>query len=764
MRAKTGWVALWLVAAMYASGQSLRQQAYAWKNVQIVGGGFVDGIVFAPKTPGLRYARTDIGGAYRWDESAQRWRALMDWVPDTDWNLMGVASIAVDPSDENRVYLACGMYTGPDAPNAALLRSADRGRSFQRTALPFPLGGNEDGRGNGESLAVDPHDGRILYLGTPGDGLWRSLDRGRHWTRVASFSRAVFSRSMESMQAAPAGTHAQGRAFGIAFVAFGPMAARSQQTVSTPAIYVGVSRRGAPNLLVSHDGGATWNAIPGEPTDDRPTRAALARDGFLYVAYGSAPGPSHMRNGALWKFDIRSGAWTQITPERPVAGSKEFGYAAVTVDARYPQTVMVSSFGRPASEGGDDIFRSTDGGATWRPIFTGRGGGVFDYRLAPYVQRTPIHWLFDVEIDPTNSNHAVFTTGYGGWETFDLGDSDRGLPTHWSILAKGIEETVALTLDSPPRGAHLISGIGDYGGFVHWNLDQPAPEGSSAPPRLGNTTSVASASLQPAVVVRVGVAAGHADGANLGYSLDSGRTWAPTPASPAPDSRAGSVAVSADGAVWIWTPEGERPFVTGDRGATWMPVRGLPRGTRTVADPAAAHVFYAVSLQTRTLYTSLDSGRSFTGQPFVLPGEVSSSRAMHGFDHRSGANRLYLAPGRRGALWLTTTDGLFRASVRAPHSGAVVFARLPQVERVRAFGFGKAAPHGLSPTLYLAGTVAGRDGIFRSTDAARTWTRINDSKHQWGLILQITGDPRLFGRVYVGTHGRGILYGDPARP
>ncbi|HUA97039.1 MAG TPA: xyloglucanase, partial [Terracidiphilus sp.] len=735
-----------------AVAQTPSQAAYTWKNVQIVGGGFVDGIVFDPTVPGLRYARTDIGGAYRWDESAHRWQPLLDWVPYKDRNLMGVASIAIDPSDPNRVYLACGTYTNADAPNGAILRSTDQGRTFARTDVPFKFGANEDGRGNGERLAVDPRDGRILYLGTRHDGLWRSRDRGVTWVRVASFPD-VAEPAPPRPKSFPGETPEQRwknmpvRGDGIVFIHFDPTAAPQSPASATQTIYVGVSLINRPNLFVTHDGGATWSPIPGEPSQYRPTRAALAADGFLYVAYGTAPGPSRMTNGALWKLDTHTGQWTDITPDRPVAGSRQFGYAAVAVDPHHPRTLIASTFGRP---GGDGLFRSTDGGATWRSLFGGPRGGLFDYSLAPYVKATPIHWLFDIEIDPTNPNHAVFTTGYGGWETHDLADADRGLPTHWSILAEGIEETVALALDSPAQGAHLISAIGDYGGFVHWRLGEPAAAGSSAPPRMANTTDVVSAASRPSVIVRVGIDAVHGAADDLGYSLDQGRTWTPAPSEPAPHSRSGSIAVSANGAVWLWTPQGEGTYRTTDRGASWSAVEGLPHGLRVDADPIDPRVFYAVSLGAGRLYRSSDAGAMFTSEPLTLSGDPPGDLLHAQGDPRGGENRLYATPGRSGDLWLPTADGLYHLSKPLAEGESPVqtaaLARLPGVTAIQAFGFGKAAPHANYPALYLAGTVDGQPGVFRSIDEGKTWARINDDRHQWGLILQIAGDPRVYGR------------------
>jgi xyloglucan-specific exo-beta-1,4-glucanase len=57
--------------------------------------------------------------------------------------------------------------------------------------------------------------------------------------------------------------------------------------------------------------------------------------------------------------------------------------------------------------------------------------------------------------------------------------------------------------------------------------------------------------------------------------------------------------------------------------------------------------------------------------------------------------------------------------------------------------------------------VRGVRGIFRSDDKGRTWTRVNDDDHQYAWTgAAITGDPRVYGRVYVATNGRGVIVGD----
>jgi hypothetical protein len=482
----------------------------------------------------------------------------------------------------------------------------------------------------------------------------------------------------------------------------------------------------------------------------------------MYITYGNTPGPSRMTNGGVWKLDTRKGVWNEITPDKPDPQKRAFGYAAVSADAQNPNTLIVSSYHRYDVDNGEDIFRSLDGGATWHQVF--KDGGTYDYSLAPYVKATGIHWLFDIEIDPFNSDHAIFTTGYGSYETFDLTDMDSNAPTKWQVMSTGIEETVALDLLSPPKGAHLISAVGDYCGFVHWDLDKPSPEGHLDNPRFGNTTSLAYAEDDPDMIVRVGNVSHHKPGLPIGYSLDGGRTWQPTATTPNQECKLGTVAVSSDGKAWIWSPDpvysfGRAPqlspiWLTVDRGSTWTQCQGIPQNTRVVADRVNPNTFYGMDLFGGKLFFSMDGGQHFTEGPLELG--VALPRLGNRGDNRGGQDRLYAAPNREGDLWIAAFDGLYRCTDTGKS-----LVKIDGIQEVHAFGFGKAAPESDYSVLYLVGVNRGVRGVYRSNDTGRTWVRINDDQHQWGLVLQITGDPRIYGRVYVGTHGRGILYGNP---
>lgn len=583
-------------------------------------------------------------------------------------------------------------------------------------------------------------------MGTHKTGLWRSTNRGLTWSKVESFP------DVGNAQSNPDPDAWGKQDPGIVMVVFDPSDGIKGRPTKT--IYVAASLMGRDNLFVSNDAGMTWSSVKNQPVQYRPTHMVLASDGNLYLTYGDNPGPFPMTNGGVWKFNTKLGRWTEITPDKPAPEKNiKFGNAAVSVDAHHPQNLIVSSYYRPGRSGGDDIFRSTDGGKRWKPIF--KSGSTFDYSLAPYVANTPLHWFFDKEIDPADPAHAMFTTGYGGWETFNLTDIDAGRPVRWSIMARGIEETVPLALLSPPKGVQLFTAVGDYCGFAHKDLDKPQPEGCFLNPHFGNTNDIACAEKNPDVIVRVGKASSHIPGAHIGYSLDGGKTWQPPVSVPDKESKLGFIAVSSDGASWIWTPDRSASYVTHDKGATWNLIRSLPENIRVIADRVNSNKCYARDLFSGKFFISQDRGDSFIEQSLNLPGGYPKSRNNRG-DDRGGQDRVYATPGYEGDLWIAAFDGLYHST-----NTGKVFERINGVQEMHGFGFGKAAPHSKYPALYMVGTINGQRGIFRSDDAAENWVRINDDQHQWGLILHVTGDPKKYGRVYVGTHGRGTVYGDP---
>ncbi|MFG2100759.1 cellulose binding domain-containing protein [Micromonospora echinaurantiaca] len=734
-----------------AAGSAPAAEAYGWKNVRIDGGGFVPGIVFNPTEKNLIYARTDIGGLYRWEQGSQSWTPLLDWVGADRWGWNGVVSVATDPVQTNRVYAAVGMYTNDwDPNNGAILRSADKGATWQVTELPFKNGGNMPGRGMGERLAVDPNRNSTLYYAAEGgNGLWRSTDFGATWARVANFPNVGNYRADPSD---PNGYNGQNQ--GLTWVAFDKSTGTAG--TATQTVYVGVADKENP-VYRSTDGGASWERIPGQPTGYLAHKGVVDPvGGFLYIATSDTGGPYDGGKGDVWKFDRATGEWTRISPVPSDSADAYFGYSGLTVDRQRPNTLMVAT---QISWWPDAIFwRSTDGGATWSRIweFSSYPNRTRRYTIdvssvpwltfgsnpAPPEETPKLGWMNEsVEIDPHDSNRFLYGTGATIYGSTDLTRWDTGGQVTIRPMVQGLEETAVLDLVSPPSGAPLLSALGDIGGFRHTDL-AAVPPMMFTQPTFTSTTSLDYAETKPAVLVRAGnfTDADRPNDSHVAFSTDGGANWFQG-TEPAGINSGGTVAAAADGSRFVWAPgDAGQPVVhTVGFGTSWTASTGIPANATIESDRVDPNRFYGFS--GGRLYVSTDGGASFTATAATgLPGTV----------------KVKALPGRAGELWLAGEGGLWRST----DAGASV-TRLGSVSTAGNVGFGKAAPGRTYPAVYLVGTVDGQHGVFGSDDTGASWVRINDDQHQYGNAGEaLTGDPRVYGRVYLGTNGRGILVAD----
>ncbi|MFJ8591292.1 cellulose binding domain-containing protein [Streptomyces sp. NPDC093598] len=727
----------------------LAADTYTWKNARIDGGGFVPGIVFNRSEKNLAYARTDIGGAYRWQESSKTWTPLLDSVGWDDWGHTGVVAIASDSVDPNRVYAAVGTYTNSwDPKNGAVMRSSDRGASWQKTNLPFKLGGNMPGRGMGERLAVDPNRNSVLYLGAPsGKGLWRSTDSGVTWSQVTNFP------NVGNYVADPSDTSGYSSDNqGIVWVTFDESTGTSGNATKT--IYVGVADK-ANAVYRSTDAGATWQRLAGQPTGYLAHKGVLdAKNGYLYLAYSDKGGPYDGGKGQLWRYATGTGAWTNISP---VAEADTFyGFSGLTVDRQKPGTVMATAYSAwwPDTQ----IFRSTDSGATWTKAWdytsypNRENRYTMDVSSSPWLtwganpqppEQTPkLGWMTEaLEIDPFDSNRMMYGTGATIYGTENLGNWDSGGKFTVKPMVRGLEETAVNDLASPPSGAPLLSALGDIGGFRHTDLTK-VPSMMFTQPNFTTTTSLDFAESKPDTVVRVG----HLDsGPHIAFSTDNGANWF-AGTDPSGVSGGGTVASAADGGRFVWSPEGAGVHHTTGFGTSWQASGGIPAGAIVESDRVDPKTFYG--FKSGRFYVSTDGGATFKESPATgLPSGDSV--------------RFKALPGGKGDVWLAggATDGAY--GLWHSTDGGATFTKLSNVEQADIVGFGKAAPGASYQTLYTSAKIGGVRGIFRSTDKGARWTRINDDAHQWGWTgAAITGDPRVYGRVYVSTNGRGVLYGD----
>ncbi|MFL6630986.1 MAG: dockerin [Massilia sp.] len=733
--------------------------ATTYTSVKWGGGGYVTGLVYHPTSANVMYARTDIGGAYRWNNSNGSWTPITDGIGfnSGESSYHGVESIALDPANDNRVYLVTGMYSHDwqgNPINGRIYVSGDRGNTWSHYDLPFPVGGNEGSRAVGERLKLDPTNPSTLFYASRTAGLWKSTNSGQTWTQTGLSSKVLSATEIQGLGAAPVGVEQiifDNSSVGGGATTWNMYAAIAPDYVQKAGL--------TSTLYKSSNGGFSWTpvSVPSNVSGYFVPHMLRTSDGNYYVVFNKNGGEGAGGPGYLYRFGgVSFGeTWTQL------ATTTQGGYGGVSVYGTGSTARIALAVTGTWSAGQPVVQLSDNGGGTWREIADGMQHWGGSYR----------GWVDDIEIDPANRDHIMHVHGGGVWETWDASSANPS----WDVPLNNFEETATLALVTPPAGASykFVNSAGDIGTWVQTDLAATPTRGPTTNWSNGNAADVLWS--DSTYIVSAGVLNGTPAVAFGSWSGDSGATWAnfaslPTGAATNISNAASIVTTSRNNIVWA--PANSIPSWTTNNGANWTQVSGLPtpnggldNGYHLVVDRQSTNKVYAFdgggaswNGTTGKVYLSTDGGHSFA----LIQGSVAANLAPNAFGLTSMAGN----PNAAGDLWLTDGNAVYHST----NSGAN-WTKLSGFATVAASGstgplqgatsvvLGKAqAGSSYSAAVYVVGTRNGVWGVYHSDDGGATWARYNDDAHQYGGIGVIAADWSTYGRIYFSGTGRGLIY------
>ena len=687
-------------------------QRWEWQNVNLQGMGFVTGIVAHPTEADVVYARTDVGGVFRWEEASEAWTPLMDGQGIG----YSIASVAVDPEDAQVLYAAIGHKE-----EGTLYRSADRGDTWSPLALSVYMEGNGAWRHAGERLSVSDN---LLYYGSRRDGLWQSIDGGAQWRQI-------------DPAAVPVGSDA-----GHAFTLIHPADDR--------IAYVGVQGEG---IYQTTNSGDDWSLLEGGPEGSfRPVHGTLAQDGSLYVTY--ADGPAAGAGGQVYRYS-GSGSLQLITP----GNRTNQGFAGISVRVDQPEEVLTFQWNFGPQNG---IHRSVDGGNQWSPLRFDTDSNVTEPGY--YPTWTSFTNAGQIMLDPTRGNRAWMTTGFAVYQSDNINDS---VP-QWRAVNQNLEEFVCIVLKAPPaQPEELVLGVADMVGMTLTAFDE-VPDDKFFTNEFGIVSGISYCASQPNNIAFVGSSQFGEVTPYTGLSRDGGVTWSEFPTIPT-NLQNGNIAFSSqDPQVMVWAPMSESNLglptdtitvllhYTTDGGQSWQPAAGAPSRVESlrqywfgseslVADPVESSTFYLYDRG--TVYRSEDNGANWSAV-----GTIPVDWFQVIMKARPGSSKeLYFTAKNEGALYRSVDGGA---------SWNVVDSLLD----CRNFAFGKAAQDSDTLSLYAFGRIDGEEGIFVSHDVGTSWEALNTEGIPLERINTLEASQDTFGKLYFGTGGRGAFVGTVSAP
>ena len=595
--------------------------------------------------------------------------------------------------------------------------------------------------GDVRSLAADPRDPAVAYLGTVSGVLYRSEDGGRSWRRLEP-GLPVSGMSVDDLAVAPDGVVYAGY---WAIRGGGGGVARSVDGGRTFVVLPGISGQTVKALALapsdpatvvvgtldgvfrSRDGGRTWGRI--SPADDPELRNvnSIAIDpddpDTMYAGTWHLP----------WKTTDGGRTWRSIH-----AGMiDDSDVMTLTFDRRSSRTVFATAC--------SGIYRSTDAAARWTKVrgipsssrrtrafaqhrghddtfFAGTTEGLWvtEDAGATWHRRTPRELVVNALVSQPDGTLLVGAEGAGVLRSADRGRS-------WTDSNEGFSERFVSQVVFGPSGERVVVGVAadrQHGGV--FSAPQPRGPWSRLEPGLEGRQVLSLALAGEAVL------AGTDDGVFLHEAAESAWRRLPTLAGEL-DLHPHVTDVAALGSSVFLAATSQGLLRSADRGRSFERHRlGALRAVERVA-VSGTEAPVALAATPLGFFESTDEGASW--EP--IAGRIGDTR-VQGMAFLPGSSRVVFAATRQG-LYKSENGG---RSWR-PRGGGL-------------------------PLLDITGLAVGQDGrtvfaseftrggLWRSDDAGETWAELPTAGLATSRIWALALDPARPGSLLAATPAGGL--------
>jgi photosystem II stability/assembly factor-like uncharacterized protein len=360
----------------------------AWEPLGLSGGGAMFVPTISPHDGREMMVECDMSAAYLTKDAGTTWRMI----PHTQLGSNIQCAPVFHPVEPHTIVAADGW-------GGTLAISRDDGEHWEKLG---EIGGRLRG-----GVAIDGEHPERMLAGSE-DGVWRSLDAGRTWARCSGPAGAVVGLHL------PAATPH-------------PETARTWFAASVSGIWR------------SDDAGATWSACDaGLPWRDlRGFAASTPANGSGPYLWCTIPGKAvdGAYAGGIWRSSDGGAHWSSAMGDGLNREIKPFDQWAMGEVAQYHQLLACDSdpkrvYAFNANTGippphHTAVYRSDDGGATWKPTFfpDPRYPGC---NVEPDYTVATVHQFYQdipggVAIDPRHPDHVIQVDGGRCYLTADGG-------------------------------------------------------------------------------------------------------------------------------------------------------------------------------------------------------------------------------------------------------------------------------------------------------------------------------------------------------